>query len=189
MIEAVVLAAGLSSRMSSYKMTLPLGKKTVIEHTVDTLLEVCDSIYVVAGYKAHECRQVLKNRSGVKIIENWDYHKGMFVSVQKGVKQITTDTFFITPGDQPMVKSETLRKLLESENDIVNPAYNGKKGHPVLFQNNCHLGILSMPENATLRDFIHSRRASVVEVEDEGVLMDIDTDEDYEYIKRKFSEK
>jgi molybdenum cofactor cytidylyltransferase len=189
MIEAVVLAAGLSSRMSSYKMTLPLGEKTVIEHTVDTLMEVCGKVYVVAGYRADECREVLRNRKNVKVVENPDYQKGMFVSVQRGVKHVTSDTFFITPGDQPMVKPATLRKMLKSEGDIVNPAYKGKKGHPVLFQNNCHLGILSMPENATLRDFIHSRWSNVVEVDDEGILLDIDTDEDYECIKKKFSEK
>jgi CTP:molybdopterin cytidylyltransferase MocA len=46
-----------------------------------------------------------------------------------------------------------------------------------------------MPENATLRDFIHSRWSNAVEVDDEGILLDIDTDEDYECIKKKFFEK
>jgi len=188
MIEAIVLAAGFSSRMSNYKMTLPLGEKTVIEHTVDKLLEVCDNVIVVAGHKANECKKVLNDRNGVTIIENPDYHKGMFVSVQRGVKQLTSETFFVTPGDQPMISAETLRILLETEGKIVNPVYKGKKGHPVLFRRNCRKGILSMSEDGILRDFIHSHESNVVEVEDEGILLDIDTDEDYEEIKMIFFE-
>lgn len=188
MIEAVVLAAGLSSRVSHYKMTLPLGEKTVIEHTADTLLEVCDNVIVVAGHKAQECEQVLHNRKGVRIVENPDFRKGMFSSVQCGVKELSSDTFFVLPGDQPMIQKQTLTKLLEAEGDIVNPSFKGKKGHPVLFRNDCREGILAMPEDGILRDFIHSRKANIVEIEDEGIILDIDTDEDYEYIKKKFFE-
>ena len=189
MIEAIVLAAGLSSRTSRYKMTLPLGEKSVIEHTADTLLDVCDNVIVVAGHKAQECEQVLKNRKHVKIIENPDFRKGMFSSVQCGVKELSSDTFFVLPGDQPMIKRQTLTKLLETEGYIVNPSFKGKKGHPVLFRNDCRKGILEMPEDGILRDFIHSLEANIVEVDDEGVLLDIDTDKDYEYIKKRFFEK
>ncbi|SRR6056297_1458584 len=189
MIEAIVLAAGLSSRTSRYKMTLPLGEKTVIEHTVDTLLEVCDNVIVVAGHKARECEQVLQSHKGVRIVENPDFRKGMFSSVQCGVKELKSDTFFVLPGDQPMIKRQTLTKLMKTEGNIVNPSFKGKKGHPVLFRNDCREGIIEMPEDGILRDFIHSRKANVVEVEDEGILLDIDTDEDYEYIKKRFFEK
>ena len=189
MIEALVLAAGLSSRTSRYKMTLPLGEKTVIEHTVDTLLEVCDNVIVVAGHKAQECEQALQNRNGIKMIENPYFREGMFSSVQCGVKELNYDTFFVLPGDQPMIKRQTLTKLLETEGDIVNPSFKGKKGHPVLFRNDCREGILEMPEDGILRDFIHARNANVIEVEDEGILLDIDTDEDYDYIKQRFFEK
>ncbi|MCF8012282.1 MAG: nucleotidyltransferase family protein [Clostridiales bacterium] len=189
MIEAVVLAAGWSSRTSNYKMTLPLGEKTVLEHTVDTLLQICSKVIVVAGHNADKCREVLKDRKGVKIITNPDFDKGMFSSVQQGVKELGSDMFFVIPGDQPMVRPKTLTKLLATDGDIVNPSFNGKKGHPVLFRNDCRKGILDMPKDGILRDFIHSRGAEIVEVEDEGILLDIDTDEDYEKIKRSFFEK
>jgi len=186
MIEAVVLAAGWSSRTSNYKMTLPLGEKTVLEHTVDALLSVCSKVIVVAGHNADKCRRVLEDRKEVKIITNPDFEKGMFSSVKQGVKELASDTFFVLPGDQPMVRPQTLTRILATDGDIVNPSFKGKKGHPVLFRNDCRQGILDMSKEGILRDFIHSRGAEVVDVEDEGVLLDIDTDEDYEKIKRTF---
>ena len=186
MIEAIVLAAGWSSRTSNYKMTLPLGEKTVLEHTVDAMLEVCNKVVVVAGHNADECEKVLKKRQGVKMVVNRDFDKGMFSSVQRGLKELTNDIFFILPGDQPKVSPKTLTRLLAADGDIVNPSYKGKKGHPVLFRGDCRQGILAMPEDGILRDFIHSRESTVVDVEDEGILLDIDTDEDYEKIKETF---
>ncbi len=189
MIEAVILAAGWSSRTSGYKMTLPLGDKTVLEHTVDVLLEICNKVVVVAGHNAEACEKVLQNRQDVKVVVNRDFDKGMFSSVQKGVEALTNDIFFVLPGDQPMVRPETLTRLLAADGDIVNPSYKGKKGHPVLFRGDCRQGILAMPEDGILRDFIHSRKTEVVEVEDEGILLDIDTDDDYERVKTKFLER
>jgi molybdenum cofactor cytidylyltransferase len=186
MIEAIVLAAGRSSRSSHYKMTLPLGDKTLIEHTVDTLLEICSKVIVVTGYNSQECQKLLEHRRGVLITLNPDFAKGMFSSVQQGIKELQSDTFFIIPGDQPMVQPQTLTRILATDGDIVNPSFKGKKGHPVLFRNDCRQGILDMPKEGILRDFIHNRGAEVVDVEDEGILLDIDTDEDYEKIKRTF---
>lgn len=187
MIEAVILAAGYSSRTSRYKMTLPLGEKTVLQHTVDSFLKVCNKVIVICGHNARECKKMFSNQKGVIVTVNPNYSKGMFSSVQHGVSQLHSDIFFVIPGDQPMVKAETLTQLLAADGDIVNPAFRGKKGHPVLFRGNSKKGILDMPENAVLRDYIHSHPSTVLEVDDEGILLDIDTDEDYENMATRFA--
>ncbi len=187
MIEAVVLAAGYSSRTSRYKMTLPLGGKTVLQHTVDSLLTACNKVIVVCGHNARECKKLFQNRKGVIVSVNPNFDQGMFSSVQHGVSQLHSDIFFVIPGDQPMIKPETLTQLLAADGDIVNPAFRGKKGHPVLFRGNSKKGILNMPDNAVLRDFIHSNPSTVLDVDDEGILLDIDTDEDYENMVNRFA--
>lgn len=188
MTEAVVLAAGLSSRTSHYKMTLYLGRKTVLAHTVDTMLRVCERVIVVAGHKAEACKKALAGRTNVKVVFNPGFESGMFSSVQRGVQELKSNTFFIIPGDQPVVSEHTLRKMLDADGAIINPAYKGKKGHPVLFRGQCREGILAMPADGILRDFIHAHPSRTVSVDDEGILLDIDEDKDYEAIKRKFFE-
>lgn len=187
MTEAVVLAAGKSTRTSWYKMTLPLGHKHIIDHTTDALLQVCNRVIVVTGHNAHECKQALQHKQGVDLVHNPDYEKGMFSSIQRGVSALKGDTFFVLPGDQPLIMPDTLRQLLAAYGTIINPAYRGKKGHPVLFRNNSRKGILDMPSNAILRDFIHNRKSEVIEVNDPGILLDIDTDADYERIRKIFN--
>lgn len=185
MIEAIILAAGYSSRTTRYKMTLPLGKKTVVERTMDAMLTVCDWAVVVCGHNREKTAKCLSRYRRAQLVYNPDYELGMFSSVKRGVSELESDTFFIIPGDQPLVQPATLRKMLDAPGDIINPAFNGKKGHPVLFRNNCRKAILEMPEDGILRDFIHTRETRVIDVDDEGVILDIDTDADYEIVKKK----
>lgn len=186
MIEAIVLAAGMSTRTTGYKMTLPLGDKSVLERTVDSLLAVCDRVIVVGGYNAGICCEALKDYPDIEIVINYQHHRGMFSSIKRGMQALEGDTFFVIPGDQPLVKKATLEKLLNTRGMIVNPSYHGKKGHPVLFRNDCRREILKMPDDGILRDFIHRHRAAVVDVDDEGILLDIDTDRDYMEIHKKY---
>jgi len=49
-IDGIVLAAGLSSRMGKYKMSLKMGNKTVIESCIESMYDLCSTIIVVGGY-------------------------------------------------------------------------------------------------------------------------------------------
>lgn len=188
-IESVVLAAGYSSRAPQFKMCLSVGEKTIIERTIESMKTVCEKIIVVTGYKKNLLENKLVNMPRVVTVYNDDYDAGMFSSVQKGVSKIEGDRFFLIPGDQPLVKRHTLEQMLKIDADVVSPRCKGKKGHPVLFKNHLKSDILEMPKNSILRDFIHNIGDLCIDVEDMGIHYDVDTEKDYERIKRFFNEE
>ena len=84
-IEAIVLAAGYSSRASAFKMTLPLGKMTVLEQTISKFEGLCSRVIVVAGFKAELIQEEITKISGknaysfqIKFVNNENFNQGMF---------------------------------------------------------------------------------------------------------------
>ncbi|HEY4711825.1 MAG TPA: nucleotidyltransferase family protein, partial [Dehalococcoidia bacterium] len=102
MISAILLAAGESNRMGQPKQLLPFGQSTILERTIDTLLDsaVSETI-VVLGYRDEEIRKTIAGKP-VKIAINPDYQQGMSVSIIAGLKQIDkrARAVLIAPGDQ-----------------------------------------------------------------------------------------
>lgn len=182
-IDGVVLAAGLSSRMGKYKMTLKLRQKTIIESCIEAMYDCCSNIIVVGGYNYNIINELLKPYRKVSTVLNENYMDGMFSSVKTGLKEVKGNRFFLTPGDYPLIRKDTYEKMLKCKEDIVIPVYEGKKGHPVLINSNLINDILENDGYKSMRDFINSHNFTTVLVKDEGILMDADTPEDYNKIK------
>ncbi|WP_123053935.1 nucleotidyltransferase family protein [Clostridium sp. JN-1] len=185
----VVLAAGLSSRMGKYKMSLKLGKKTILENCIESMYDYCSNIIVVAGCNYNIIAELLKSYSKVTIVLNENYMDGMFSSVKTGLRKVRGERFFLTPGDCPLVRKETYEKMLKCKADIVIPVYDGEKGHPILVNSNLLDDVLENTNYESMRDFVSSHEFAAVLVEDRGVLMDVDTPEDYEKIRAQSKEK
>jgi molybdenum cofactor cytidylyltransferase len=188
-VEGVVLAAGLSTRSKRFKMTLPLGDKTVIEATIDGMLPYVDRAIVVVGWCAERLRALLGERPNLALVYNAQYREGMFSSVRAGIAQVSAARFFLVPGDQPLVSPEVYERLLLVEGAIAIPTHRGRKGHPVLLDSSLVPGILAQPAEATLRDFVERTGYVTVEVDDEGILIDLDTAEDYAAIVERTRER
>jgi molybdenum cofactor cytidylyltransferase len=186
-VEGIILAAGLSSRMENYKMALEFNDKTIIETCIDTIYPRVDKITVVGGHNFNIIRELTKKYEKVELIYNEKYMEGMFSSVKLGINNITSNRFFIIPGDYVLVRNSTYKSLLQtmSQSPIVIPTYNGKKGHPVLFKENNVKSIINDNKFTSLREVIHFLGYSTLEVEDEGILYDIDTKEDYLLVLNK----
>lgn len=184
--QAIVLAAGKSSRLQKFKPLLPLGNKTIIEHTVSSLYNVCSDVFVVCGYRHSDIAKVLSGIEKIKLILNKDYQSGMFNSVISGVKNISSERFFIIPADMPFVKESTYKKLLEVDSEIVLPSFNGKKGHPVLFNKKLIPELITATNVLSLKDFITKKPFAIKEVNDNGILFDIDTKENYDFALKYF---
>lgn len=184
-MEGVILAAGFSSRAGSYKMALEINGETVIERCVKGMYCICSRIIVVVGYKAQVIKEILDEYPKVEIVYNRDYEEGMFSSVKEGFKYVQQDRFFFIPGDYPLVNKKVYKTLSDVSGDIIIPTYNGRKGHPVLISRNIAEELLRNKEFTNLRDFINYKGFIAVPVEDEGILIDIDTSEDYLKAKNK----
>ncbi len=185
-VEGVILAAGLSTRSGRFKMMLPLGDKTVIEATVEGMSPFVDKVIVVLGWQAERLRGLLQRRPNLELVDNAQYREGMFSSVRAGIARVSAARFFLVPGDQPLIAPQVYAQLLSVHDAVVIPTYRGRKGHPVLLRRALIPEILAMPAEATLRDAIERTGYTTVEVGDEGILLDLDTAEDYAAILSRY---
>lgn len=186
-IEAVVLAAGLSSRSERYKMTLPLGNSTVIERSIAGMYALASRILVVVGWQAETVQTLLASYDKVECVLNREYSEGMFSSVRAGISQIRGSRFFLQPGDIPLVSATVYQQLLTTppSQDIVIPTFEGRKGHPILMSSRLIPEILSAPATATLRDIVTRYGFTPLPVDDEAILWDIDTLADYNQLQER----
>jgi CTP:molybdopterin cytidylyltransferase MocA len=186
-IAVLILAAGMSSRMGQQKALLTIGGETIIERLVSVFHQNDVKVFIVTGYHGQYIVQALKNQE-VTVVENPNYELGMFTSVQAGVRalQPAIEAFFVMPVDIPLVKSETIKSLINEHNQnpgkIIYPVFGGTRGHPPLIPGNLVTVIVNWSKDGNLRDVLisYSNPALEVEVNDKGILIDIDTLEDYE---------
>jgi len=160
---------------------------------VDTLVSSCiGDIVVVLGAGRDRIASVLSDLppNALKIAFNEAHSSEMADSVKIGMRHIdySSSGVLISLCDHPLVSEETLRTLVilheKHPEQIIIPAYHGKRGHPTLFPVSVMGGI---SKNQTLRDIIRKNadRTGIAELPDEGIVIDIDTMEDY----RKVCEK
>jgi molybdenum cofactor cytidylyltransferase len=176
--------------MGRLKQLLSLGNKTVIRHCLDTiLLSGIKDIIVVAGERADEMINVLEGLP-VKVARNPYLESDMAESVRIGLGEVNTGSsgVLVCLSDHPLVKAETLLTLIhihrEDPERVIVPMFSGRRGHPTLFPRPVIGEIRDAP---TLRDIVYRipERMRVVEVQDEGVVLDMDTPEDYRRIMEK----
>lgn len=188
-IEGIILAAGFSSRAGTHKLTLELGGKTVIERCIEGMYDTCSRIIVVGGYKVEKLVPILDMYPRTELVYNKDYETGMFSSVVEGFRHAAGDRIFLTPGDYPLIGQDVYESLLRVNSDIVIPTYEDTKGHPVLMNKRMSNILLSSANYSNLREFIAEQGFITSEVENPGILLDVDTPEDYikvqDYLKRK----
>ncbi|MBL5981542.1 hypothetical protein NAAC61_05500 [Petrotoga sp. 8T1HF07.NaAc.6.1] len=199
MISAVVLAAGESLRMKAPKQILPWGDKTVLETVVTRLLKcqyIDDEIIVVLGGNFEKISPIFSKYEDhrLKIVKNNDYKKGMLTSVWSGLNSLTKSSEYIlfTLGDMPLIKIESFNELINfainSKTTILAPIYHGKRGHPLIVHKSQIPDIFQLSGPGGLRTLLskHPERVTLHEVSDEGIIIDIDTIEDYNiYLKKQ----
>ena len=190
-LRCVMLAAGGSTRMDTWKMMLPWGCSTIIEHSVQTALKVCSRVILVVGFRAAELIDVFGDQPRVEVVKNPDYQGGMFSSVQTGVRAVAEGSFFLALADMPGVSEGIYGELLGWSRRLsrgfaagqspyaVIPQYRGKKGHPLFLSADMRARILRTDRSQTLRDVLAGVPTVIVPADEPGVLHDIDTPADY----------
>jgi len=194
-IVALILAAGSSSRMSTFKPLAPLRTSTFIEEAVTLFRKAgISDVRVVVGYRAHELTPMLE-RLNVRWVLNAEYERGMFSSVVAGIGRFEPDVeaFFLLPTDIPLVNPRTVRRLRDAYDSgrpkIIYPRFEGKRGHPPLIPAAWLKGELPLEVPGGLRSILERREqdAEDVEVTDEAILLDCDTPSDYRVLVQRWS--
>ena len=182
---AILVAAGLSSRMGDFKPMLPFGDSTIVLHIVSMLKKLgVDPIVIVTGYRAEELEEHLSH-ADVRFIKNERYEKTqMFDSIILGIHAISGDCgrILIMPADIPAIMPETMRQVLMTDAPIVRTVYHEEAGHPVILYTEVAETLCSYQGDRGMRGAIRESGIPItnVEVEDEGVCRDVDTKQEYE---------
>ena len=197
MITGLVLAAGRSERMGSLKQLLPFGNATVIEQVIRSMTRsrLKTDVVVVVGHRAEE---VVTRVSAlpVRFAYNPDPEGDMLSSIRCGLAYIPHDrAVMIALGDQPLVTTEILDRLIAEYDRLpegmVLPAYNGKRGHPMIVAPAYREEILFQSDPGGLKGLRDRHPGSVrlVPVDTDAVLIDLDYRRDYEAALRRWKEE
>ena len=186
-VSAILLGAGESKRMGVNKLRLPWGRKTLFEHCLDTLLQSnISEVVVVLGRRTADMWGSLE-KTGVRVVMNPSYRRGMSTSIRKGVRAIdsASEGILIALGDQPFLKVATVNALIRAfrmmDRGIIVPSFRRRRGHPVIFHRKFAEELLRLRGDAGARSIIQRHPGDVrnVSVRSEGVIKDIDTRGDY----------
>lgn len=183
-VSAVVLAAGMSSRMGGpNKMLMPWNGTTVVGAVVEALQQCNVEIVVVTGRDASDVAHAVKP---TPTIFNAVFEQGMGTSIAAGVKACLPESaILIVLGDMPAIDPDVVRRLIEnctSPTDIVVPVYSDspdRTGHPVLFGADCHAKLCSLDGDQGARSVVQSSGRQLRTIEIDGSLADIDAPADF----------
>ena len=199
MISAVILAAGESKRMGKQnKLLLPVAGEALL---VKLIKSVCDSdvgqVIVVIGHEAEKIRRKLNNFP-LSFVYNPNFSEGMTTSIKSGVKEVSPDCdgYMICLADMPFINTSEINKLIHAyaqnrikeKRLIVIPVYQGHRGNPVLFSTEFREDILEHKMEYGCKGVIMKNFESVKEIEmdDDNMLLDVDTLEDYQRATEAF---
>ncbi len=188
-MEAILLAAGYSSRMGRLKPLLPMEGTTVIRRQTDLLRELADRTIVVTGYRGREVEEHLTG-SSVTIVRNPAFADGMFTSVKAGIQALDKDVeaFLLLPVDYPLVThgliAGLIREFRRTAPPVLYPSFSMRKGHPPVISSACIPRILDYQGEKGLKGALSffDEEAGYFIVDDETCVTDMDTPEDYQKI-------
>lgn len=194
-ISCVILAAGMSTRMKSFKPLLKFNNLTFIENIIYKTLPFVDEIIVVTGFRQDEIVGLFNTQNEefckVKFVFNSNYHYPMFNSLQLGLNEVKEGNWVLYHFvDQPTIPKEFYGEFLEQINpaaDFIQPVFNDKKGHPLLFNFNFVKHLVNSNSTSNLRDEIYYtdilKKYWVCNFKE--VLNDYDTPEQYNNISKE----
>lgn len=188
-VAAVIMAAGLSTRMGQPKILMPWGDKpTMIEHIIQQLHAArLDAINVVVGHEARQVKDAIAPY-GVNAVYNRSFKSGeMLSSLKVGLRALPDHiaAAMLVLGDQPQLQPKVLYQLLntyaENTDQIIVPSYQMRRGHPIIIGRRHWGDIFNLPRNESPRTFMnaHADHIRYVNVDSDSILRDVDTPQDY----------
>lgn len=191
MISGVVLAAGRSRRMGEAKALLSLGSESFITHTLRVFREAgCEDLVVVVGSLEDADARLISSTAegaGARIVENPAADSEQIDSLRIGIGALpeAASAALVSPVDLPGLTSDIARAVIsafeQTRAPIVVPRFESGHGHPVLFSRSMFPELLTgdLPEGA--RSVIHRHLDDLheVEVDDDGVIRDVNTPDEY----------
>lgn len=197
---AVLPAAGKSSRMGRPKLALPLGERTILEHVVAALRQAeIEHILVLIAPQVTELADLAES-AGAYVCRMETETSGMRGTVERGLRWLEErfgprpdDTWLLVPADHPALDASIVSQLESAHAahphfSIVLPTYRGRRGHPTLFAWKHVAAIRAWPAELGLNTYVRRHAAETLEVpvDNAAVLWDMDTPEDYQWLRQNW---
>lgn len=190
-IGSIILAAGLSKRMGKPKLLLDFHGESIISYPVRlATTHHLDPIILVGGQYLQQIKERLIQYENITYIFNPNYESGMASSLKIGIQTVAkdVDATMIFLGDQPCVTDEVIHSLRneciankDTGIKIVRPRYDGKEGHPILFDKDLFHEFQSLEGDEGGKRILKKYKDAIKYIDfpvaDWG--KDIDTEEDY----------
>ncbi len=188
--DCIIPAAGLSSRMGSWKLLLEYQELSIIEHAIRNAQIHCSNVIVCGGYRFQELKDKLVNYDNIIIVENTSYREGMITSIKAALSYVQSDSFFVALSDMPRIDPIVFRQMSQTMfSNALFPVFNGKRGHPVLISSKLIDPILRAPNSVSMKSFLKDFTVSELQVADENILFDVDNKNDYKKLMMDLEKK
>jgi molybdenum cofactor cytidylyltransferase len=179
----IVLAAGLGRRFdaTSHKLEQMLGSATVLSSSLTRVMSSGLPLIVVTTERLAESVQALVARRDMVVVAGDAPGSGMGLSIAAGVQaRPQAEGWLVMPADMPLVRATTLQAVARAirEHPIAFAQHQGRKGHPVGFSAELYSELSRLTGDEGARRVVARYPAMPVEVDDPGVLLDIDTTDD-----------
>jgi molybdenum cofactor cytidylyltransferase len=187
MISAIILAAGQATRFGQSKQLIRLGDKPLLAHVLDNVnASRVDDVILILGAYADEIRSQVGFGRAREIL-NPDFAEGMSTSIRAGLRALPegTEAVMIVLADQPFVTPRTLDGLIDEYRRVrpavVIPTYKGFRGNPAVVDRKLFPEMMELRGDVGCRAIFGDHAGSIVklDVDDRGVVTDIDTMEDF----------
>ncbi|MEP2936158.1 MAG: nucleotidyltransferase family protein [Gilvibacter sp.] len=193
-IAILIVAAGASTRFGRPKQLLPWRNSTLIGHAINSAIALQKAhIYVVLGANYRLIKPEIA-ASGVHILNNENWQEGLGSSIAVGAKYLlenATDLngVFVMLGDQPLISVAYLEAMHtefgKGAHKIIATSYGDKKyGVPTIFDVSFFAELTKLCDDKGAKGLINQNLDTVTAVDLKPILTDIDTQEDYENLRK-----
>jgi CTP:molybdopterin cytidylyltransferase MocA len=186
-LAGLILAAGESRRMGYPKALLSYRGETFLDRLIGLFEPHCAPVIVVLGAQAERIRAGTARAGAAEFVVNPDYTRGQISSLQCGLAAVPADAgaVLLTLVDHPAVSPETVAALAAPAPGggplLRIPRYRERRGHPLRIARELIPEFLAVPPEGAARDVVHRHvaRTGYLDVDDPGILADIDDAEAY----------
>ena len=187
LVGGLLLAAGRSRRFGSDKRAAMLpGGATMLARSLELLRSCCDEVAVVLAAD-DDARELAARYPDVRILRAPRARGGMGFTLADAIAQLTGwDACLVSLADKPFIRPDTMQRVraLVAAHELVVPTHGGAWGHPVGFARRYFFALTRLEGDTGARALIvaEQSRAHFVELDDPGILADVDTPGQLEYL-------
>jgi len=190
-IKGLILSAGFSKRMKTFKPLLSFQGHSFLFHIVRKISPVCEELIVVSGFQHRLLQTALLDELPdsptvpLRFVYNEQFARGMFSSLQAGLRAIGDAEWILyhfvdQPGLPPSFYEQFVAEIDDRYNWI-QPMFKGNKGHPLLLGKALVEWLLEQPPDSNLHLLSRAKRINKKwwECLYPRILQDIDTPRDF----------